>query len=831
MAASAGGAQLGVLSTRSSRRCAAGSDETLLVQSGKPVGVFRTHADAPRVLIANSNLVPHWATWEHFNELDRKGLMMYGQMTAGSWIYIGSQGIVQGTYETFVELGRQHYGGDLAGRWILTAGLGGMGGAQPLAATMAGASMLAVECQAPDRDAAAHRLSRPCAPASSMRRWRSSSARRARSEPVSVGLLGNAAEVLPELLRRGVRPDASPTRPRRTIRSTAICRRAGRWSSGNRAREPIPRRGGAARAVDGAARASHAGIPAHGRADLRLRQQHPPDGQGEGVKPTPSISRASCRLHPAAVLPRHRAVPLGALSGDPEDIYKTDAKVKELLPDDPHCTAGSTWRASASSSRACRRASAGSAWATGTGSGWRSTNGARGELEGADRDRPRSSGFRLGRQPNRETEAMRTARTRCPTGRCSTRCSTAASGATWVSLHHGGGVGMGFSQHSGMVIVCDGTPEAARASARAVERSGDRRDAPRRCRLPRAGLFRCASGDHPRAAATAGDRDLSVPAGQGLGRRLRGPGAAGAPGGGADRCRPGAMRGRVMRADQALAQIGPRTAATGGQGGPGAAQWHAGVDRARAGGLFAIENVFAAALVAGAMSVDALKGSDVPFDDRIHVLRRQDGQRRVAGSLRALLAGSRIRASHLECDRVQDPYSLRCQPQVMGACLDLIRASRDTLRREANAVTDNPVVFAREGEVLSGGNFHAEPVALAADQLALAIAEIGSISERRLALLIDPKMSGLPPFLVHNSGVNSGFMVPQVTAAALVSENKMLAHPASVDSIPTSANQEDHVSMATHAAHGACSRWRTTPPRSSRSNCWPRRRAWNFTGQ
>jgi len=200
------------------------------------------------------------------------------------------------------------------------------------------------------------------------------------------------------------------------------------------------------------------------------------------------------------------------------------------------------------------------------------------------------------------------------------------------------------------------------------------------------------------------------------------------------------------------------------------------------------------------MSVDALKGSDVPFDDRIHVLRRQDGQRRVAASLRALLAGSRIRASHLDCDRVQDPYSLRCQPQVMGACLDLIRTVSDTLRREANAVTDNPVVFAREREVLSGGNFHAEPVALAADQLALAIAEIGSLSERRLALLIDPKMSGLPPFLVHRSGVNSGFMVPQVTAAALVSENKMLAHPASVDSIPTSANQEDHVSMATHGA-------------------------------
>lgn len=216
--------------------------------------------------------------------------------------------------------------------------------------------------------------------------------------------------------------------------------------------------------------------------------------------------------------------------------------------------------------------------------------------------------------------------------------------------------------------------------------------------------------------------------------------------------------------------------------------------------LFTIERVFTAALIAGAMSVDALKGSDVPFDDRIHRLRRQDGQRRVAQELRSLLAGSRIRASHLACGHVQDPYSLRCQPQVMGACLDQLRHAAAVLVREANAVTDNPLVFEQEGEVLSGGNFHAEPVAFAADQLALAVAEIGSMSERRLALLTDSKMSGLPPFLVENSGVNSGFMVAQVTAAALVSENKLLAHPASVDSIPTSANQEDHVSMAAHAA-------------------------------
>jgi histidine ammonia-lyase len=217
-------------------------------------------------------------------------------------------------------------------------------------------------------------------------------------------------------------------------------------------------------------------------------------------------------------------------------------------------------------------------------------------------------------------------------------------------------------------------------------------------------------------------------------------------------------------------------------------------------GLFGAEDLLAAAVVAGAMSVDALKGSDSPFDARIHQARGQPGQIAVAAEYRRLIAGSAIRASHLDCSRVQDPYSFRCQPQVMGACLDLIRSCGHTLQLEANAVTDNPLLFSDGGDVLSGGNFHAEPVAFAADTLALAIAEIGSMSERRIAVLVDPKMSGLPAFLVANSGLNSGFMIAHVTAAALVSENKTLATPASVDSIPTSANQEDHVSMATHAA-------------------------------
>jgi len=217
-------------------------------------------------------------------------------------------------------------------------------------------------------------------------------------------------------------------------------------------------------------------------------------------------------------------------------------------------------------------------------------------------------------------------------------------------------------------------------------------------------------------------------------------------------------------------------------------------------GLFGAEDVFAAAVIAGAMSVDALKGSDSPFDERIQRVRGQPGQIAVAREYRDLIAGSAIRASHLDCTRVQDPYSFRCQPQVMGACLDLIHNCSVTLGIEANAVTDNPLLFVEAADALSGGNFHAEPVAFAADTLALAIAEMGSLSERRIAVLVDPKMSGLPAFLVENSGLNSGFMIAQVTAAALVSENKTIATPCSVDSIPTSANQEDHVSMATHAA-------------------------------
>ena len=259
-------------------------------------------------------------------------------------------------------------------------------------------------------------------------------------------------------------------------------------------------------------------------------------------------------------------------------------------------------------------------------------------------------------------------------------------------------------------------------------------------------------------------------------------------------------RGEILPAAEALAQEGITAPALGPKEGLALLNGTQVSTALALAGLFELESVFAGAVVSGMLSTDALQGSDAPFDPRIHRVRGHDGQVRVAQVYRELLAGSQIRESHRECARVQDPYSLRCQPQVMGACLDLIAQQAATLSIEANAVTDNPLVFPDSGEVLSGGNFHAEPVAFAADVLALACAEIGSITERRLALLVDPKMSGLPAFLTPESGVNSGFMMAQVTAAALVAENRMLCHPASIDSIPTSANQEDHVSMATHGA-------------------------------
>jgi histidine ammonia-lyase len=260
------------------------------------------------------------------------------------------------------------------------------------------------------------------------------------------------------------------------------------------------------------------------------------------------------------------------------------------------------------------------------------------------------------------------------------------------------------------------------------------------------------------------------------------------------------IEGRVMPARDALAQAGLEPVRLGPKEGLALLNGTQVSTALALAGLFAAERVLGAAFVAGALSLDACLGSDTPFDPRIHAVRGHRGQADAAAVYRSLLEGSAIRASHMECPRVQDPYSLRCQPQVIGACIDQMRHAASILITEANAVSDNPLVFADTDEILSGGNFHAEPVAFAADNLALAIAEIGALSERRIALLMDANLSGLPPFLVEDGGVNSGFMIAQVTAAALASENKSLAHPASVDSLPTSANQEDHVSMATFAA-------------------------------
>jgi len=445
-------------------------DETLLVQSGKPVGIFRTQEDAPRVLIANSNLVPHWASWETFHELDRKGLMMYGQMTAGSWIYIGSQGIVQGTYETFAEVGRQHFGGKLAGKWILTGGLGGMGGAQPLAATMAGASMLAVECQ-PSRiemrlrtrylDTRADTLDEALAMLEAAKR---------EGRAVSVGLLGNAAEIFPEILRRGIRPDVV------TDQTSAHDPLNGYLPAGwtlaeweeRRERDPAGVIAAAKRSMAEHVRAMVAfhrlGIPVLDYGN-NIRQM----ALEMGVKDAfsfPGFVPAYIRpLFCRGIGPFRWA----ALSGDPEDIARTDAKVRELIPDDPHLH---SWFDMAAKRIAFQGLPARICW---VGLGDRHRLGlafnemvAKGELKAPiviGRDHLDSGSVA---SPNRETEAMLDGSDAVSDWPLLNALLNTASGASWVSLHHGGGVGMGFSQHAGMVIVADGTEAAARRLARVL---------------------------------------------------------------------------------------------------------------------------------------------------------------------------------------------------------------------------------------------------------------------------------------------------------------------------------------------------------------------------
>ena len=445
-------------------------DETLLVQSGKPVGVFRTHKDSPRVLIANSNLVPHWANWDHFNELDKKGLAMYGQMTAGSWIYIGAQGIVQGTYETFVEAGRQHYEGNLKGKWILTGGLGGMGGAQPLAAVMAGACCLAVECDETRADfrlrtryvdEKTHSLDEALA---KIDEWTKA------GEAKSIALIGNAAEVFPELVKRGVRPDIV------TDQTSAHDPVHGYLPIGWTVAEWRAKQESDPKAVEKAARASmriqveamvafhDMGIPTVDYGN-NIRQMALEEGF-ENAFAFPGFVPAYIRpLFCRGVGPFRWA----ALSGDPEDIYKTDAKVKELIPDNAHLH---NWLDMARERISFQGLPARICW---VGLGDRHRLGLafnemvrNGELKAPiviGRDHLDSGSVA---SPNRETEAMKDGSDAVSDWPLLNALLNTASGATWVSLHHGGGVGMGFSQHSGMVICCDGSDDAAERIGRVL---------------------------------------------------------------------------------------------------------------------------------------------------------------------------------------------------------------------------------------------------------------------------------------------------------------------------------------------------------------------------
>ncbi|GAC1501642.1 MAG: urocanate hydratase [Ktedonobacteraceae bacterium] len=478
-----------------------GEDETLLVQSGKPVGVFRTHADAPRVLIANSNLVPHWATWEHFRELDRKGLMMYGQMTAGSWIYIGSQGIVQGTYETFVEMGRQHFGGDLSGKWILTAGLGGMGGAQPLAATMAGASMLAVEC---DATRIQRRLDTGyCDAIASTLDEALDQIREACNlrQPLSIGLLGNAAEIYPELVRRGIMPDMVTdqtsahdilngyTPAGMSLAEADELRKCNPQDYVRRAKESI------AKQVRAMLDFYKQGIPVVDYGN-NIRQVAYDTGV-ENAFDYPGFVPAYIRPLFCRGIGPFRWV---ALSGDPEDIYKTDAKVKELIPDNPHLH---RWLDMARQKISFQGLPARICW---VGLGERAKLGlafnemvASGELSAPvviGRDHLDSGSVA---SPNRETEAMKDGSDAVSDWPLLNALLNCASGATWVSLHHGGGVGMGFSQHAGMVIVADGTKEAAKRLERVLTND------------PATGVMRHADAGYDIAIECARDKGLNLP--------------------------------------------------------------------------------------------------------------------------------------------------------------------------------------------------------------------------------------------------------------------------------------------------------------------------------
>ncbi|GLU32460.1 urocanate hydratase [Trinickia caryophylli] len=476
-------------------------DETLLVQSGKPVGVFRTHPDAPRVLIANSNLVPHWATWEHFHELDRKGLMMYGQMTAGSWIYIGSQGIVQGTYETFFAVANQHFGGRAQGRWILTGGLGGMGGAQPLAATMAGFSMIAVECDETRIDfrLKTRYLDRKATTLDEALEM--IEAAKASGQPVSVGLVGNAADVFAECVARGITPDCV------TDQTSAHDPIHGYLPQGWTLAEWRERQKRDPQSIVAAAKQSMAhqvramlALQSRGAATLdygnNIRQMALDMGV-ENAFDFPGFVPAYIRPLFCEGKGPFRWV---ALSGDPEDIYKTDAKVKELIPDDAHLH---NWLDMARARIAFQGLPARICW-VGVKDRYRlglafNEMVARGELKAPiviGRDHLDTGSVA---SPNRETEAMKDGSDAVSDWPLLNALLNTAGGATWVSLHHGGGVGMGFSQHAGVVIVCDGTEAAARRIERVLFND------------PATGIMRHADAGYEIAQRTAREVGLQLP--------------------------------------------------------------------------------------------------------------------------------------------------------------------------------------------------------------------------------------------------------------------------------------------------------------------------------
>ncbi len=478
-----------------------GDEETLLIQSGKPVGVFPTHRDAPRVLLANSNLVPAWSTWEHFNELDKKGLMMYGQMTAGSWIYIGSQGIVQGTYETFVEMGRQHYGGKLKGKWILTAGLGGMGGAQPLAASLAGACSLNIECQQSRIDMRL-RTRYVDEQASDLDDALARIAKYAKAgEAKSIALLGNAAEILPELVRRGVKPDAV------TDQTSAHDPVNGYLPLGWTVEQWFERRRSDPNGTRDAAKKS---MRVHVEAMLAFQKMGVPTfDYGNNIRQMAKDEGCANAFDfpgfvPAYVRPLFcRGIgPFRwvALSGDPEDIYKTDRKVKELIPDDPHLH---RWLDMARERISFQGLPARICW---VGLGQRHKLGLafnemvrNGELKAPvviGRDHLDSGSVA---SPNRETEAMKDGSDAVSDWPILNALLNTAGGATWVSFHHGGGVGMGYSQHAGVVIVCDGSAEADKRLARVLWND------------PGTGVMRHADAGYDIAIACAKEQGLTLP--------------------------------------------------------------------------------------------------------------------------------------------------------------------------------------------------------------------------------------------------------------------------------------------------------------------------------